>query len=288
MTDAPNLLDYQGFSNGLAFGPGTDVHLVAIDGLRDTTQIASGDVAKARTDGASPGVNTMGERVLTLTFMVFAPSRTFESVLADITAAFQPQSNPNALQVLQFQLPEWPAPRQVSGRTTQGALPIDTDYQYFKGTVILQFTCPDPLIYESVAKSASSGLPAPTAGLSFPATPPFMFGQSVGGNVFVENGNVPAPFLMTITGPCTNPLMRLGSQYLGFEVTLAATDYLVIDTKKKTAMLNGTGNRTNTILTGSTWLRIPKGSSNIGISSTDPVAVAASFTADYTNTWGFM
>lgn len=280
---------YQGLINGLSFGNQTQVQLIQIDGLRDATAIQTGDQFLPRLDGAAPGMNTLGERVLELQFQAFNPTVPLETVLAQLTAAFQPTGAPSALQLLQFYLPGWATARQVSGRTTKGAIPIDHDYQYNTPSVQIEFTCPDPLIYDTLLQSASTGLPSPTAGLTFPVTFPATFGASAGGSFQLTNtGNYVAPLVFTVTGPCTNPIVTLGSQMLGFTVTLAATDTLVIDTGARTAILDGSASRTNTIMQGSSWLGLPVGTSSFGFQSADSAAVAATCTGQVRSTWGFM
>ncbi len=286
------MANYQGSYNGLNFGVGSDVQLVKIDGLRDTTAQATGDTPLPRLDGVAPGINTLGERVLVLTFAVFAPVAAFESVISSIATAFQPISNPSAQQVLQFQLPGWASARQVTGRPGHGGIPINADFQYnVAQDIAIELVCSDPLIYDSVLQTNSAGLPSPTAGLTFPATPNFVFGASTGGSFQVTNlGNYNAPFQITITGPVTNPFITLGSQFLGFTVTLGASDSLVIDTHptQHSAVLNGTASRAGTILTGSSWLTLPPGVSTIGVASSDSSPVAALFTGAWRNAWGFM
>ena len=286
------MANYQGSYNGLNFGAGTDVQLVQIEGLRDTTSQATGDTPLPRLDGVAPGINTLGERVLVLTFAVFAPTAAFETVISSIATAFQPISNPNNLHVLQFQLPGWASPRQVTGRPGHGGLPIDANFQYnVAESFAIELVCPDPLVYDSVLQTNSAGLPSPTAGLTFPATPNFVFGASTGGSFQVTNlGNYNAPFQITITGPVTNPLITLGSLFLGFNVTLGASDSLVIDTHPTlhSATLNGTASRAGTIKTGSSWLTLPPGVSTLGVASSDSSPVAAVFTGAWRNAWGFM
>jgi hypothetical protein len=211
-------------------------------------------------------------------------------VLEQLTTAFQPISNPSAQQVLQFMLPGWASARQVTGRPTKGAIPIDLDYQFnVEEAIAIEFTCSDPLVYDSVLQTASTGLPSPTAGLTFNATPNFVFGASTGGSFQLTNsGNYNAPMVVTITGPCTHPVLKIGSQFLGFNVTLGPTDTLVIDTGAQTATLNGTADRTGTIDTGSTWLTLAPGVNTVGVSSSDSAAVAAVFTGAFRNAWGFM
>lgn len=290
VSDPNGFGDYQGFYNGMLFGPGADVQLVQIDGLRDTTNVRQGNIARPRLDGTAAGWNTLDERVLTLTLAVFAPTGSFESTIAAIATAFQPSSSPTSAQPLQFQLPEWASPRQVFGRVTKGAVPIDTDFQFnVARKIAIELTCTDPLIYDTVTQTQSVGLPSPTAGLTFPASAPFVFGASTGGQMtLTNNGNYPTSFVATITGPMTNPKMTIGNQTLGFNIILGSSDSLVVDTGKRTATLNGTAPRVNTLLTGSSWLTLAPGVNTLQVASSDSAQVTGQFGVSFQSAWGFM
>lgn len=80
----------------------------------------------------------------------------------------------------------------------------------------------------------------------------FGFNLSFGGvtntsdGQFVYNlGNRPAPIVMTITGPVTNPIIvnDTVSSLMAFNITLGVGDQLVIDTQYRTVRLNGANRR---------------------------------------------
>lgn len=284
------LSDYQLSFNSLVMGAGTDVQLVSIDGLRGDPAIRSGDVNKGRQDGAYAGLNFLGERIFTVTLMVFAPKlATVSVVLNAIAAALQPISDPSLLLPFQYKDPTWSTPRQLLCRPTAVDLPIDTDYVFQKITVTVQFTAPDPLVYDSVLSTAGPvGLPSPTAGLTFNVTFPASFGASTGGSLSVTNtGLYPTAPVFTITGPMTNPRLTMpNGQFFGLNLALGAGDVVVIDMGARTVILNGSASRANTVVTGSSWLAFLPGTQSVQVASSDSAAVAGTFAASWRNAWG--
>jgi hypothetical protein len=285
------LTSFQLSYNGLTFGAGTDVQLVQITGLRELPSIRSGDVAKPRTDGAWAGLNFYNERILVMDLLVsVTKTNPFETVLQSIANAFLHISDPGALLPFQFMLPGWTTPRQVTGRPTKGGFPVDLDYSFHRAAIPVEFTCPDPLIYDTVVQTASTGLPSPATGLTFNVHFPATFGHSVGGSFQVTNaGNYPTPPVFTITGPCTNPSISLQGTGLSitFTIALANTDTLVVDMGALTATLNGTALRNNTINTGSTWFALPAGTSTVQFLSSDSTSVAGQLAIAFRNAWGW-
>jgi hypothetical protein len=285
-------IPYQGAYNGLAFGPGTDVQLSRLDGLRALPGIRSNDLAKPRQHGSYAGLSFYDERIFTVDLEVFAPKSgaSFESVIAGIGSAFT-ISDPALLLPFEFLLPGWVESRRLLCRPTKFAQPIDQWFQFNRSKAPVEFTAPDPLIYSSTLHTQSTGLPSPTAGLTFPVTFNVTFGASTGGSMSVTNaGNFTSPPVITITGPVTNPTISLPASgaFMKFNISLGASDVLVIDMAARTVTLNGTASRYNTVSTGSSWWGIVPGTSSIGVASTDSAAVTATFTVAWRDAWGVM
>lgn len=283
------LSNFQGSFNGLTFGPGTDIQLVSIDGLRALPSVRGGDQAKPRLDGSYGGLNFLSERTVTLKLSVTVTQTPFETVIANVANAFQSINSPTALLPFQFMMPGWANPKQLVCRPSKADISVDLNYSFHKADSIqIELSAPDPLIYDTVQQTASSGLPSPLAGLTFPVTYDVAFGASTGGSLQVTNsGNYSAPVVFTITGPCTNPVVSLGAQFMKLNLTLATTDQLVIDMGQRTVSLNG-ASRSNKIVTGSSWFLIPPGMSSVGVGSSDSAAVAATFTASWASAWGWI
>lgn len=274
--------------NGLLIGDQADIGLNKISGLREMPPLRSGDLPKPRAHGAFGGRNYYGERIVQAEFLVQAPTNDFEAVLRAAGTAFASITDPAGAIPLKFQLGTWDNPRQLYCRPTKGGLPVDLDYQYRKAVIPVEFTADDPLIYDTAQQSQTTGLPSPTAGLSFPAGAPFAFGASSGGSLQITNaGNENTPPAFTISGPLTWPQLTLGSAFLAFQVTLAAGDVLVVDCGASTAILNGTASRANTVVTGSSYFWLPPGTSTIGFSSVDATQVTGTCQVTASSAWGW-
>lgn len=284
---------YGGSFNGLTFGgTGAQIQVIGYDnGLRAIPNLRTGDVPNGRRDGATAGLDLLGERIFTVTLQPFIQSTTpFESLLSQISTAFQSISSASGQLPYELFLPGWTNSRIIYCRPTAGGEPIDLAYQANVSEVPIQLTANDPLIYSSVLKTASSGLPSPTAGATFPITFPLSFGASTGGSFSVTNsGAYITPPVFTITGPVTNPSLTFTAtgQFFALTITLGSTDVLVIDMNARTVLLNGSAYRFNDIKTGSTWFGFPPGTSSIAVASSDATAVAAVFTAAYRDAWAW-
>jgi hypothetical protein len=88
-----------------------------------------------------------------------------------------------------------------------------------------------------------------------------------GGNIGTASnaGNTTTFPTITITGPCTNPVItnQGTGAYIGLSVTLAGSDVVVIDPDLRSITLNGSPAR-NLLTNGSTWWGLVSGSTTIG------------------------
>ena len=279
--------------NGLTLGAGTPYGVMQVTGLRDLPPQRVADVARARQDGNYAGLQFAGSRIITFTVNTIATAGLpqYEANLEAVGTAFAPVTDPTLLQPLQFYPGNLTLGRavQVTGRPTKGGYVINKNHTIgFTDGIAVEFTCPDPLIYDSTQQTATTGLPSPTSGLAFPVSFPASFGSSTGGSVQVTNaGNYPTAPVLTINGPCTNPSVSLGSQTLRFNLTLGFGDVLTINTQAHTVTLNG-ASRYNTIATGSAWFTLPPGMSTVGFASTDATAVTGTLTVTYRSAWAWL
>lgn len=283
------LQPYQSSFNGLTWGPGTDIQVVEIDGLR-SMKTRTSDETYPEDDGALPGIDLLDERTITYKLLIAAPqTMTVEQALAACAAAFQVIRDPAGGLPLQVMLPGWSEPRQLTARPINNDVPIDVNYslQYIEFSA--QMVAADPLIYSTTLHPLSTGLPSPTAGLPFNVTFPATFGSSTGGSVLVTNaGNYASRPVITITGPCINPLVSNGTSFMSFNLTLGATDVLVIDMAAKSVTLNGSASRYNTVTTGSAWWSLPPGNTTVVFETGDGAQVAARMTIQWRDAWGMM
>ena len=139
-------------------------------------------------------------------------------------------------------------------------------------------TAPDPIRYGTEQHTASCGLPQPGLGIHFPIQQwPLDFGHPSGGSLVLANaGTVATSPVWTITGPCAQPVIRAATtgRSLGFGLSLASGDVLVVDVAARTIRLNGASRRA-ALLPGSTWFGVPPGTTGVEFDAqrTDTTAV---------------
>lgn len=280
------LSQYQISYNGITIGAGTDVQLVGADGLRDLPPVRSSNSPRPRSHGVYAGLSYFGGRTITLQLLVMrTSSNDWETTLQLLAAAFQQETDPENLKLFQLQLPGWPYPVQIYARVTKYAEPVTLDYSHHKASVSIQLFCPEPM-WLSPPKSQTVGLPSPTSGASFPWSFPLSFGSSSGGTLTVDNaGNTDAYPTFIITGPCNDPWIESNGARLTFGITLAASDYLTVDTDAHSVTLNGTASRNNSVQNGSQWFTCPKGSSTVAFGSANATQVAGTCKVTYADTF---
>lgn len=110
----------------------------------------------------------------------------------------------------------------------------------------------------ATALSTTTHLPSASGGLTIPVKVPFAINSTVvSGNCFLTNaGNAVGPVVLTLQGPLTAPQVTHVSTGLtltfGSSMTLASTDFLVVDMEAQTAMANGQASR-NAYITSRGW-----------------------------------
>ncbi|MET8693639.1 hypothetical protein ABZV65_13970 [Streptomyces bauhiniae] len=129
-------------------------------------------------------------------------------------------------------------------------------------------TAADPRLYEVDQQTGTTGLPAATGGLSFPATFPVTFSATtVSGQIIADNaGSVGTRPVLTITGPVSAPSVSAlypdGSvRQLLYSLDLAAGDSLVIDIDAHSVLLTGGVSRRRFLNVSGGWPSIPAGAS---------------------------
>ncbi|MFF4607977.1 phage tail protein, partial [Streptomyces sp. NPDC001339] len=152
--------------------------------------------------------------------------------------------------------------RLLWGRITRRALPADRTYTWGNPTGSIEWTCADPRRYEVAEQVARTGLPTPEPGLDWHEgdPPPGVEwdldwgGTATPGAVIVDNtGDADTYPTLVITGPVIRPAIthQATGAVLEYDLTLTATDRLVIDTRDGTVILNGTAPRANSATTRS-------------------------------------
>jgi hypothetical protein len=140
------------------------------------------------------------------------------------------------------------------------------------------FRIVDPLIYSggpTGVRTATMGLPLAVGGLCVsPLCAPFGVTATVvaGSAVLVACGTSATGLQLVVYGPCTDPRVTLltegaGAQVLRYHGALAAGQFLVLDTKARTALLNGTVSRRG--LVSGDWFLLPPGGGEVAFAAAD-------------------
>lgn len=298
-----NLLPYQvQLPNNTILGQKADVMVQKIAGLRDLPALRTGDAPRGQADGLYPGYNLLGARAITIDWLIAKPSGTTESAIQQLTNGWQNIIDPSTVcmragdylrqyagvgatlpvSMLQVQLPGRTYPLVSFGRPSKLSAPIDTNYQYGWVSLTSEWVSPEGAIYDGTIATATATLTNPTSGLTFNATPNFVFGSSTGGTITLNNtGNYQTPPYFTITGPCMNPAIvnNTTGQKLKLNMALGASDTVGIDMQAGSVVLNGTANRNNMVDPASSFFYLPPGSTSLTFTSTDSAQVAGQLNA---------
>lgn len=238
------LANYQGSYNGLTWGPGTEIQLVEIDGLRSMPTITSTDSPRMRAPGSFSGWDVPSGRTINLTLLVVAVSD-LETQIGNIEAAFVPLAN-STLE-MDFQLPSWTAQRCVFCRPRDRQLKVDQNYQFGMAQVTIEVFCPDPRIY------------------SQPTTTTL-------GATLVNAGNFESRPVLTVAGSGTLTLINshdsnnqlvLTDSPLG---TLSAAGTLTVDVNARTVVDSSGNNRYDLVSSATTWFALQPGANPISVS----------------------
>ena len=130
-------------------------------------------------------------------------------------------------------------------------------------TYSMDLLSPDPRLYSTTAKTATSTGSDADTGIVLGSTLPFTFADTDPGVTSAVNvGTFPAPLKVTITGPATNPRVTVGQHRLSWGLTLPAGKTLVADCDARRSTY-GTGGMTDALLIDRDWPAIDPGTSQV-------------------------
>lgn len=262
--------NYQFAFNGWIFGGvGAGVQLLQVEGLEDMPSLRIQDDNRGFNDGMWTGRDFLNGRYLTFTLQVMNDaSNTMQAYLAQLKSNLVFQESGTGL--LQFQLPGRSLQR-INARVRRRAVQINPEYAYGRAVAVVEMFAPDPRIYDDAAQGAVL-TPGSNLGRTYNRVYPLLYNSSTGASnafsAFSNAGNVTVFPTFTLTGTMTNPVIsnQTTGQALTINVTLGATDTLVIDSDAKTLTLNGYAAR-NLLSNTSSWFGFPPGSTTVGIVS---------------------
>lgn len=198
--------------------------------------------------GAWVGAEWQAERVVPIRVIANGANGdvpTTRQAVHDMAAAFSAVGATGEIAELRFRLAGDSDEFVLFGRPRG----IDPDLSTFAlgyAYVSTAFVASDPRIYSGALTTVSTALPAQQGGLTLPFTMPFTIdGTLISGRLDLTNtGTAAAGLQMRIDGPVVDPLILLRRpdglvQSIEFTLTLAADQWLQIDTTSTLALLNG-------------------------------------------------
>lgn len=173
--------------------------------------------------------------------------------------------------------------RCLTLRVSQWSNPIDHPENATAFSV--QWVCPDPIAYGKSINEVDLGLSSGSEeGFTFPLSFPLAFPHSdgpTGAGIIINVGTYPAWPVLRIFGPCTDPAViwvdpvsgeSTGTQVVFSGLTVLDGDYVEIDTRARTALLNGNpmANRYNFVdFANTSWGQLLQGPNSLRFTASD-------------------
>lgn len=214
--------------------------------------------------------------------------------LRDVLDQLGPFLDPAARPQIVYRLAPLEPLRVLNARIMSGSTPIQSNLSQFQ----LQFKVPDGVAYGLEDESGDLPATSSSPGFSLPVTLPLSFGSTDSDAVphFLNvSGTYKTWPVFRIYGPCTQPIITwidpVGGGTLGpkialqSSVTISAGDFVEIDTRLKTVLMNGdpSGNRYSWLdLSTTVWGPLQAGPNLLHFQASNP---SARCTATWTPTY---
>lgn len=262
--------DFQYEYNGLLLGAHTPFELQQMSGLGGLPNVRSGSVERFGHHGGVGGRHYLSARTIVATWDIF-DGDDFALRRKELQEAFAVITDPAGDLPFVWKHPGQPKLR-VYARPVDRDVPTDRNFSLKYGQVSVRLECNDPWVYSNDEKSFNASPGITTGGLEFPLTFPLQFGSgSSGGSQQATNeGTAPAPWTAVITGETPNPRITHveSGKYIELNgLNIAAGDSLIIDSRQRSILYNGTASRRGFMTPASEWFALDPGTNTIQFSS---------------------
>lgn len=232
--------------NGYLLGDDNTTFMDEITGWDDLPGVDSGNTPRSNYHGAWVGKKLSNQRIITWSGRFSPPDpRTWEADLRALRSAF---SLPIDTEEFPLVIQSIGEKRLCFGAVVRRSIPMDRAYGYYGANVSIQFECSDPRRYSLSENFWTLELPPIVAvGLTYPLDYPLNYGEEItsSSGTLINDGDILTPVTLTFEGPMTNPALvnvTYGNK-LEFEITLGADEFLEVDTRTGTVLLNGIADR---------------------------------------------
>lgn len=230
---------------GYLLGDDEVTFMDSLQGWDDIPSVDSGNTPRPSSHGAWVGYKFANQRIITWEGRFAADPDDWSSRLKELRSVFTlPFGTEEDAIIIRSHDETLLAFGAVSAR----AIPLDRAYGYYGANLTLQFECSDPRRYSLQENYWELALPEMSEnGLSYPLTYPLDYGieSSSTSGTLTNDGDMLTPVIINFVGPMEHPGLvnsTLGVK-LEFNITLADTDTLTIDTRTGTVLLNEVSDR---------------------------------------------
>lgn len=254
------------------------------------------EVTEPRTDddGTRDTTVLFGARAVSLEVVIYKDPASVEELLNEFKNFLHPRSRP----YLYVTDDEWGQERRIGLRVNQMGAPYDGYAARRRRKVQLQWKAPDGIWEDSSLTETTVNADIDvSAGISFPITFPLAFDTAVASGVAIipNQGGTPSHFVARLYGPCTGP--ELTNETTGETIkftggdtglSIAAGDYLEINTKDRTAYLlsmTDASRLSYVDFTATSWWRIEPGENLVRYHPSDDVGPGASAVIEFRQAW---
>jgi Phage tail protein len=246
-----------------------------LKGWTDGAPVAPGMVDKAQQDGGWDGTGFLRPRAVTLSGDVLAASRADALSVADELTSLIPQAS------YQLTVEDDPAVGARSAMVRVTTAPVMSWRSAVSFAYEVTVTAPDPLKYGAPTfASTTLAVTGGGTGLTYPLAYPLDYGQVPGvipGAVSLANDGTAAYWpRLRIDGPVPNPTISLveTGDWVHFEGTVGAGQWLDIDCANRRVLLNGQVSVRAAVSSSGSWLAVPPGGGSVSwtADAADPAA----------------
>lgn len=256
------------------FGTGSAAGVRQLIGWRDLPDTEVSDTPRPQSHGTYPG-DVLGDALTVTVVFLLRGTPEAKSQAVDALEQHTPLDGvERMLAVNDNGASAWYRMARVVARQ----IPQDKGYRVGPVECSVQFVCSDPRRYAMVTRTATVRPYTTDGGPDYPLDYPLDYGTvAVTAAAVANDGGAHAPLAVTFTGPLTNPQLSSPDWRLGFDLTLAAGEQLIVDTADGTAMLDGTADRMYAIRSTSDPLEvctIPPGGTTLNLTAADGTGTA--------------
>lgn len=226
---------------GVVLGAGTEFRWLNLAGWEDMPQLNRGAARRPAQHGSWPGRDYADERIIIWDGRIRTLPDQIDAAVAALELATPVYDGDDDLPLVI---------RTINGRTllaygrcTARLVPRNRMEAAGRQEITLHWTCSDPRRYSVTEHSTTIPQPDGGTGLTYPLDYPLDYGSGgdSGSRQIVNAGSAAASPIISITGPCTLPsVVNIGTGIrVELNLTLAAGETVVIDTRADTVLLGG-------------------------------------------------